>query len=107
MAKKQTPESKVLHEVCEYLEQIGVTFWRQNNIPVYDVKLQLHRAMPKWCIKGVSDLVVLRNGLIHFIEVKAPKGVLSPDQKKFRDMVQKEGALYFVVKSRKDIEVLF
>lgn len=63
--------------------------------------------MPKWCVKGVSDLIVLRNGIIHFVEVKAPKGVLSEDQRKFKNMVQKEGALYFVVKSKKDIEVLF
>lgn len=106
MAKKSTPESIVLREVCEYLESTGVTFWRQNNIPVFDPRQGLFRKMPKWCIKGVPDIIVLRNGIIHFIEVKAPKGVLSPDQKKFKIMVEKEGAMYFVVRSKRDIQTI-
>ncbi len=46
-------------------------------------------------LPGVADLsFVLHGGRAAFLELKAPKGRLSDDQRAFRDVVVGQGALY-------------
>lgn len=100
---KQTPEGNVLNAVCEYLEYKRHTFWRTNTHGVYDTVKKTFRTMPKYALKGVSDLILLKDGKAIFIEVKAPKGVLSEHQKDFGAIVTNAGAEYIVVRSIDDI----
>lgn len=112
--KKQTPETPILRTICEYLELKGYFFFRINNIPVYDPRRKCFRAMPKYSIKGVSDILVLHKGQSLFIEVKVPKGIdedgieqkktyQSKDQKEFQKKVEENGCMYIVVRSLNDI----
>ena len=107
MAHKQTPESSVMDAVCEYLHMMGYFFFRVNNVGVYDPVKKIHRKLPKWAIKGVSDLIVVWRGQTFFIELKAPKGKLSPDQEAFQASVENNDGDYHVVRSVEDIQQLF
>ena len=62
--------------------------------------------MPKFAIKGVSDIVLLNKGVIWFIEVKNPapnKTYQTPDQKLFEDNVKLNGGKYLVARSIDDL----
>jgi hypothetical protein len=51
-------------------------------------------------VAGVSDMVfLLPSGLSCFMEVKAPKGRLTPEQKVFRDRVEANGAQWAMVRT--------
>lgn len=51
---------------------------------------------------GFSDLVVVSEGRVAFLEVKTAKGRLSEDQEAFRDTVLAQGLPYAVVRSIDD-----
>lgn len=104
---KQTPESAALDAVCEYLHRQGYFFFRVNNVGIFDPTKKIHRKSPKWCIKGVSDVMVVWKSQTFFIEVKSDTGKLSPDQKAFEAMVEENGCAYHVVRGVEDIQRLF
>lgn len=100
-------ESQVLDAVCQYLDVMGFFFFRVNNNAVYDTKREVFRKHPKWAVKGVPDVVVMTNGKVVFVEVKTPKGVLSVDQRAFREMCKQERVPYHVVRCVADIQEIF
>ena len=51
---------------------------------------------------GWSDLVVLADGRVLFLEVKTPAGRLSPAQRAFRDLAIEQGFGFVVVRSIDD-----
>ena len=114
--KKETPESPILKSICEYLDTCGYYFFRINNIPVFDPRRKCFRAMPKYSVKGVSDILVLHRGKAYFIEVKVPKVVdstgneiqkktyQSKDQKKFEKNLIENDIFYTVARSVSDID---
>jgi hypothetical protein len=51
---------------------------------------------------GFADLMVLCDGRILFLELKAPKGRLRPEQEAFRDAVQAQGFGWALVRSLDD-----
>lgn len=53
---------------------------------------------------GVSDLIVLANGVCYFIEVKDDKGRQSPKQIEFEQQVEGQGFDYIVVRSLADFK---
>lgn len=55
---------------------------------------------------GFSDLIVLANNTIYFIEVKTKIGQQREDQKNFQSIVQSRGYTYIVARSTKDMEVI-
>ena len=113
MAKERTPESMNLDAVGTYLQMQGYFFFRVNNGGVYDVTKKIHRALPKFSIKGVSDFIVVHDGQVYFIEIKNektlthPKTYQSPEQKAFEAMIEANGSNYHVVRSLDDIKVIF
>lgn len=69
-----------------------------------------HAALLVWTglTKGVPDLVVLcQGGRAVFIEVKAPKGSVSNDQRAFLIMLQSLGFQTAVVRSIDDVRLAF
>lgn len=84
--------------IIDYLNLKKHFFFRINNIPVYDHARQAMRRMPKGSLKGVPDILVLWNGFPVFLEVKAPKGKLSPDQIAFKERCEKQGIEYHTIK---------
>lgn len=110
MAKERTPEDIVLDAACEYLAYKKYFFFRINNAPVYDANLDRKtngrtkfRKPPKYSVKGVSDLMVVHKSRCYFIEIKAPKGVQSEDQKKFEKNVTDQNVAYLLVRSVQDL----
>ena len=55
-------------------------------------------------LAGVSDLILVHNGRVIFIEVKQPTKKQQPNQIEFEQRVKAQGFEYFVVYSLKDIK---
>ncbi len=102
----QPLESQIQSAICEYLSAKRVFFWRQNVNPIYNSKTESFRAMPKYSLTGVSDIIALKNGTAYFIEVKRPKGVVSANQRVFEELVTKNGGVYKVVTSIDDVQAM-
>lgn len=52
--------------------------------------------------RGFADLMVMSGGRVLFLELKAPKGRLRPDQEAFRDAVLAQGFGWALVRSLDD-----
>ena len=103
MKKIKEKESDISNSICEYLTIKKHYFWRTNNIPVFDPRKKVFHRMPKYSVKGVSDLILLKNGIAYFLEVKRKNTKQSPSQLLFEAMVRKGGAEYFIVRSVDDV----
>ena len=93
-------EKDIQLAVCQYLELKKRFFWRQNTAPTFDVTRQVFRAMPKYALKGVPDIIVVTDGgFVVFLEIKRPRGKQSPEQVAFEERCKKLGAEYHVITS--------
>lgn len=67
-------EKDIQREICDWLYSKGVFFWRENTIPVFqrDNRGARFRAMPKYAIKGLPDIMCVRDARFIGLEVKRP-----------------------------------
>lgn len=87
--RRLTPESTLKAAVKEYLNITGwFCFPILQGLGAY---------------KGISDLIALKEGKVLFIELKSPKGKLSPYQEAFKQAVESYGGAYIVVRSVDDL----
>jgi hypothetical protein len=104
-----TPEGAILKAICQYLSllenQGKLVYWRQNNGATYDPKRKAFRSTSGTGYKyGVPDIAVIaRTGVFIGLEVKAPKGVQSDNQKALQKLLEGVGARYAVVRSVDDV----
>lgn len=97
-------EKETQKTILHYLSLRKYVYWRVNNTPTFDASIKGgFRRMGAHSRKGVADIYVLKGGVSYFIEVKGQKGVLSEDQKSFRDDVTREGGVFIVAKSVDDV----
>ena len=96
-------ETDIQRQICEYLELKKIFFYRNNNTPIYDARRKTFRAMPKYALKGVPDVIAVIRGQYVGIEVKKPKAYLSPNQKIFRDNLELAGGKYILARSIEDL----
>ena len=103
--KKSAPlEKDIQFAICKYLEYKKIFFWRQNTNPIMNKKTGSFRAMPKYSMNGVPDIILIIDGAFVGLEVKRPKiGVQSADQKTFEKKCKKAGGLYYIVTSLDDV----
>lgn len=87
---KKTPENLVKQEIKDYLDATG---W--SHFPILQ-GLGAH--------KGICDRIAIQDGIVLFIEIKAPGRSLSENQKKFMEMVKANRGHYLIVTGYKDIE---
>jgi len=100
MKKKVPLEKDIQKAVCEYLTLKKHFFWRQNTTPTFDVTKKTFRAMQKYALKGVPDVIVIvEGGYVVFLEIKRPKAKLRPEQVLFKENCEKIGAEYYVITS--------
>jgi hypothetical protein len=96
------PEGRVKAACLRYLEKRGILSW---NNPSGCVRI----APDRWLHfgkKGSADILgCLPDGRFLAVEVKAARGVLSPEQRQFLEDIKARGGLAIVVKSYRDIEV--
>lgn len=96
-------EVDIQNTICQYLELKKHIFWRSNTTPIYDPTRKTFRRMPKYAVKGVSDIILLKDGKAYFLEVKRKGCSQSLSQKEFEAMVRRGGAEYEIVRSVEDI----
>ncbi len=100
---KNPLEKQIQLAICDYLALKKVFFWRQNTTPIFSRADGQYRAMPKYSMNGVSDIIALKNGTAYFLEVKRLKGVQSLNQKQFQINVTLNGGIYALVTSIDDV----
>ena len=96
-----TPEHNIQNKIRLWLCQNGYLAFRCN---VGRIQLPNGRWFDTGLPNGFSDLLVLDNsGHTYFIECKAPKGHLRPDQENFKKIVTDRGFKYIIARSIDDI----
>jgi len=103
-----TPANKLTAKLVKKLTEVGIFFWRQNNLPIFDPKLnngygayRSHSGM-----KGVPDIICIIAGQFVGIEIKAGKDRISPDQVLFKKRCERNGGKYLVVRNPEDVDIL-
>lgn len=103
MATKQL-EKEIQLAICDYLALKKYFFWRQNTAPIFDKAAGFYRPLPKYAMRGVSDIILIgKGGFVVFIEVKRKGQKLSPHQEAFKKECEKLGAVYLVATSLDDV----
>lgn len=96
-------ETDIQRAICEYLKARGYFFTRTNNTPVFDPRAGKYRAMPKYTLRGMPDILVLKEGTVIGIEVKSETGKQSPAQKEFQKRWEFAGGKYFIARGINDV----
>jgi hypothetical protein len=103
---KQAAENDILQAICEFLWYNKIFFYRNNNTPTYDAARRAYRAMPKWGMKGISDIVGVFRGRPMYIECKVKGKYASKEQKEFIQKILDEGGIAGVCRSIDDVKKL-
>jgi hypothetical protein len=104
MRKARPLEKEIQLSVCDYLAFRKHFFWRQNTSPMYDTARQTFRSMPKYALRGVPDIILVKNGgLVVFLEIKRPGGVQSEWQRAFEQQATAKGAVYKIITSLDEV----
>jgi hypothetical protein len=90
-------------EIFNFLKSIGIFCWKADRVGIYDpLRKSFRKNHNPNRIKGVSDIIgIAPGGRLLAIEVKAPKGKLTDDQRKFLVSVQDAGGIAFISRSVK------
>src|SRR3990167_6889831 len=106
MTNTKQKESDLVRAICDYLSLRGYFFWRNNNTPIFDPVGKKFRAMPKYAMRGLPDIIVILNGgVVVFFEVKTSKGIISEHQKAFQDKCKLIGAKYYIIRSIDELQI--
>lgn len=100
-------ESAIVREICDWLNERGFFFWRQNNIPVFqkDRFGARYRALPKYTPKGLPDIIILSKGRLIGLEVKVPTYWKRTDaQIEMKDKFLNNGGEYYLVTSLEEAQ---
>ncbi len=97
-------ETEIQATICDYLALKRYFFWRQNTAPTFDKARNVYRAMPKYAMRGVADIIIIKDGKAIFLEVKNEKGRQSEHQKDFEWAAVQAGATYKIVRSIEDVQ---
>lgn len=105
--KIQPTANDLTKAVVRFMQVSGWTFWRQNNVSVFDKKLGKHRAFVG--MRGLSDAIGYRKGDGKFgaVEVKVGRDKLSPHQIEFLQGLLDAGGFAAVVRSLDELERKF
>jgi hypothetical protein len=102
-----TPEAKVKADIKKWLKEHG--FWPAGGKkPEGDVNgwyfMPVSNGMG---IHGIPDFVCIFHGTSFFIEAKAPKGVLSENQKLRHEEIRAAGGMVVVIRDAAELDTLF
>jgi hypothetical protein len=99
-------EIQIQSAILDYLILKKRFVVRLNNIPpVQNVGGKMvFRRMPKGSVLGLPDIMVLTDGgYAVFLEIKAPKGKQSENQKQFQRRCEEVGCEYYVIRSLEEV----
>ena len=100
----RTPEGEIVNAICEYLALKKRFFYRNNNTPIFDPTRKGFRAMPKYTMRGIPDIICVNDARYIGIEVKTEKGRLSEDQHEFGRSFILAGGKYIVAHGIDDVQ---
>lgn len=103
--KKPVPlEKEIQSSICEYLDLRNVFFWRQNTSPTFNQNAGMYQAMPKYALRGVPDIIVIKKGKFIGLECKRPGAKQSEHQLLFQDNCERNDGEYYIVTSIEDVQ---
>ena len=109
--KMSEAKIKALSNKSEFTIQVEiVNYCRKNNIICFSVPNEATRNNSKYInsgvLAGVSDLIVICDGEVLFIELKDYKGKQSDKQKEFEKGIVSQGLKYYLVRSLEDFKII-
>ena len=100
---KKILEKDIQREICDWLHGQGTFFWRSNNVPIFEHGGKggaRFRAMPKYAVRGLPDIMCLCNGRFIGLEVKVPDYWKRTDEQiAVKDLFINNGGYYTIVTS--------
>ena len=102
MKRNPTPEGAALSAICDYLSMKRHFYWRNNTGAVKTAT----GGFMCFGTPGSPDVIVIKHGLFIGLEVKAPSGRQSPDQKEFERGVTEAGGEYHLVRTIDDVQAI-
>ena len=109
MKRGKKKEGEIQNEICKHLTDIGVFFWRMNNVPIAyrDALGQMRfRSLPKYTPKGLPDLMCIHHGVPIALEVKRSGEYQKPEQIEMEMRITEAGGIYSVVRSVEDVDAV-
>lgn len=106
MTRRGNQEAQIQAAIVQYLRTVGLV--DALAIPNGGLRSKPEAARLKWqgVLAGAPDLVVpLPDGRAMWLEVKAPKGVVSPEQREFGMRRSADGGMWAVVRSITDVQL--
>jgi hypothetical protein len=101
---KGPSEKEIQESILDWLSyQQNAFVWRNNNVGVYDPRTEGFRRLPKYSMRGVSDIIGLWNGRGLAIECKSKTGKLSAYQEAFLNRFKQAGGITIVARSIEDV----
>jgi hypothetical protein len=98
-------EADLLSYALTSLKRSGLVAWRCPNGPVMHSINGGQKVFKKSPIKGFPDIAgVMPNGKFFAIELKTPKGRLSPEQVEWITRLNMTGAMAIVLRTREEID---
>jgi len=94
-------EGLIQRAVLDYLAAKKIFAYRSQSVGVWDSKKGVYRTSG---VKGVPDITCIIDGKYIGIEVKTPRGKLSPAQEEFSDRIVEAGGIYLVAHSVDELE---
>lgn len=96
MPKNNMVEKKLEKTIILNLRMLGYYVYKTaSHAGCYDYNMGLNKA-------GISDLIVIGNNRIIFLEIKTKTGRQSKSQKEFQAICEKYGVIYRVARSVKE-----
>jgi hypothetical protein len=88
------PEQAIQHAVCEHLRRRAQTNVYWCAVPIGGYRRPIEAAIMRGCrvVPGTPDLILIRNGFIYGLEIKAPGGRLSEAQRGAHEAPRNAGA---------------
>jgi len=108
MTRRKTPEADAQRAIVQALRFVlprgAIVHHSVNEVTAGDRRAKTRQAIlvGMGVHPGFSDLIVLSEGRVLFLEVKSETGRLSPAQETFRDDVQAQGFAWALVRSVDD-----
>jgi len=87
------PEQKEQKAIIDYLRIKGYFVYKNSSVGIYVRKTGKY--IPAQT-KGIADLTAIKNGQVYQIEVKAPNGKQSDNQKLFQKEWETKGGIYII-----------
>jgi len=101
--KRQQPERRIQLQILKYLRMKGFAVGKIKTTGARRGKFFI---LDPYQFKGVADLLAFTPALT-FIEIKAGKNVLSPDQITFQKLCESSGTRYIIAYSLDDIIAIY